>query len=669
MPPESLHDAFLAHEGIALFEFRGSGLFEPLAALPEWCDSLWQAKGRRPILLAERSPFLENFLEEAREFWNSQAAGAANSGNWMEQDSSGRQVPLEASAFWLAGKRVLLIRSLSRTFQQQQHLFQTARDSLLMHERLMGEIQKKEILLYCIIHDLSQPLTSMRGCFDLLLGKKLTPDISKFVHTGQRESERQERMIRGILDAFSGDLTSATASERDARSADLVSCARRALEQFTPAFTQRGIQLRLAPYLDSQHGWRVRGEASRIDRIFGNLIENALRYSPKGSTVTIGLEESGSSLAAFVDDEGPGLPGDASPESLFALFHKGKERPGKAGLGLYFCKMTVERFGGTIGAANRPEGGSRFWFRLPRAESKDSVAGSPNPTAPGSLVAPDSSSVLKVAQKALHIVVAEDDEAVRDLAVEMLRSRGHSVTGARDGRAALALVERLKPDVLLLDQQMPKMDGLQLARAIRQREKNTGRRAILIGLSGRVSPEDERRALDAGMDALLSKPFERASLFQLIERPAVPRRPLHMPNSVVTEPQPTDLRAHLAQITAGNEKLARRLVAGFLRDLPPKLAAIERAVTRKDAGELAASAHALRGAFAIFNAQRSLAAARKLEALARDHQLEEAPEEFRALADDLSRLERELRALYPQLSSRPKSPPHSSPAAGSRGTR
>jgi len=142
-----------------------------------------------------------------------------------------------------------------------------------------------------------------------------------------------------------------------------------------------------------------------------------------------------------------------------------------------------------------------------------------------------------------------------------------------------------------------------------------------------------------------------------------------MPNSVVTEPQPTDLRAHLAQITAGNEKLARRLVSGFLRDLPPKLAAIERAVTRKDAGELAASAHALRGAFALFNAQRSLAAARKLEALARDHQLEEAPEEFRALADDLSRLERELRALYPQLSSRPKSPPHSSPAAGSRGTR
>jgi signal transduction histidine kinase len=84
--------------------------------------------------------------------------------------------------------------------------------------------------------------------------------------------------------------------------------------------------------------------------------------------VTLGVTGDDNSLTGFVDDEGPGLPEDAAATRLFALFAKGKgERAGKAGLGLYFCKMTVEHWGGTIGCENRPTAGARFWFRLPRA--------------------------------------------------------------------------------------------------------------------------------------------------------------------------------------------------------------------------------------------------------------------------------------------------------------
>lgn len=376
MPAQSIYEAVLAHEGIALLEFRGDGLLKPLAALPAWCDSLWQVRGSKAVRLAEKSPFLENFLADAREFWDSKAPGSANSGKWLEQDSSGKQIPLEASACWLDKRRVLLIRNLSGAFAEQQQLYQTARDSLLRHERLMGEIQKKEILLHCIIHDLSQPLTSMRGCFDLLIREKLAPDIAKFVLTGRRESQRQERIIRGILEAFSGELAPEQSSGKAAASADLISCARRSVEQFAPPFAERGVRLVLAQYSDTERGWRVVGDASRIDRIFGNLLENALRYSPNGSTATVGVEDGGPVLTAFVEDEGPGLPTGISHDRLFALFRRGKDRDGKAGLGLYFCKMTVEHWGGTIGAENRGEGGSRFWFRLPRAAEVS--AGSPD---------------------------------------------------------------------------------------------------------------------------------------------------------------------------------------------------------------------------------------------------------------------------------------------------
>lgn len=651
-----MFDAFLAHEAVALFELRGKGLFAPLAALPAWCNSLWQLKNNKLTRLAEKSPFLENFLAEADEFWNSKTSGAVNSGNWIERDSSGTEFPLEASAFWLSKNRILTIRNTSATFAQQQQLFQTARDSLLTHERLTREIQKKEILLHCIIHDLSQPLTSMRGCFDLLLGKKLAPEFAKFAQTGKRESQRQERMIRGILDVFAGDLAAEeSANQADLSSADPISCARRAVEQFSPAFTERGIRISFAPYLDSERGWRVVGDALRIDRIFGNLLENALRYSPRGSTVTVGVEDGGSALTAFVDDEGPGLPNNTPSDSLFALFSKGKDRPGKAGLGLYFCKMTVERWGGSIGAANRPNGGSRFWFRLPRAAVNESLSSLKGSTDEKSSPAPAATTYLAAPAKVLRIVVADDDEAIRELAVEFLSSRGHSVTGAADGRAALAAFERVRPDALLLDQNMPGMDGLELARAIREKEKQSrpGARAVLIGLSGNASSEDKRRALEAGMDALLCKPFERGALFRLIEQSA-PAASSETVSAAPPAPE-TDLRTHLTQITEGNEKLARKLAAGFLRDFPPKLAAIERAVSRNNADELASSAHALRGAFGIFNAQKSVSAARELEAMGREGHLQNAPEQFRVLSRDLSRLERELRELFPQAASRPKS--------------
>ena len=650
MPPESIYDALLSQEAIALFEFSDGGTFAPLATLPVWCDLLWQLGGQTSLQLAEKSPFLENFLTEAEQFWASQGSGVLNSGYWVEQDSSGKQFPLEASAFWLAGKRVLLIRHLPDTFRQQQQVFQAGRDALLTQERLVREIEKKEILLHCIIHDLSQPLTSMRSCFELLLDKKLAPDAAKFVLTGRRESQRQERMIRGLLEAFAADLAGEQSpGQGKAVSADLISCARRSVEQFVPAFTERGIRLILAPYWDFLRGARVVGDAPRVDRIFGNLLDNALRYSPKGSAVTVGLEDGGPELTAFVDDEGPGLPTDSSNEHIFALFGQGKDRPGKVGLGLYFCKMTVERWGGTIGATNRANRGSRFWFRLPRApqQSAASPPGSAVADAPAVPVSPDTRR--KPAGQALHIVVADDDEISRELVIETLRTRGHFVTGAGDGAEALAAFERLQPEVLLIDQHMPGMDGLAVARAIRQKEEQTGSApAILIGWSGNAAAEDERRAQQAGMDALVGKPFDPKTLFQLIERPAPASSRESAPAGAAA---PEDLRAHLTHMTAGNEKLARRLVVSFLKDFPRRLSMIERAVSRKNADGLASAAHSLRGAFAIFDAQKSVVAARNLEAMGREHRFEGASDEFHTLADDLSRLERELRALFPPPSS------------------
>jgi signal transduction histidine kinase/DNA-binding response OmpR family regulator len=691
MSANSIFESFLADQGYALFEYLGDGDFHLLGEWPDWCANIWGAQPNRdqPIGLAGKSPFLENFLVDAEEFWRTRSPGSANSGNWIERGADGRDIPLEASARSLDSKRILLLHNLSETFGEQQQWFQTARNSLLDHEKLLKEIQKKEILLHCIVHDLTQPLSAMNGVFNLLNRENLPTTLSKYVKAGERESQRQELMIRGILEAFSSDLAVQQSRETSATEApDVLACAKQAIEEFSPAFRERQIGLSLGAHAGGSRGWRVVGDSSRIDRIFGNLLENAMRYAPKGSTVTVGLENHDGFVFAFVDDEGPGLPPDQRPDQLFALFSKGKTHAGKAGLGLYFCKITVERWGGAIGAETRAGGGSRFWFRLPRAaQTTENVT---TAASRGKSVDKEKAHSHKKAEKSLRILVAEDAELNRDLIIELLKKRGHVAIGVTDGRRALAALEEHDFDVVLLDEEMPGMTGLQTTAAIRRREAATGKHQVIIGISGHATADDERRFREAGMDAALAKPVEVKTLYKAVESaaqnlhsPAVLSQPQHAaepaaaaapaaaPSVVAHTPAESsansaagneDALTHLRRTTSGNEKLIRSLAATFLADAPKALARIRGAVAKKNAAELASAAHLLKGSLAIFGAPRAVAAARNLEALGRANNLREATASLRALESEFALLQHELRAIH----SAPKA--KSQAKAGARAT-
>src|SRR5277367_2381755 len=591
MPANSIFESFLAGQGYALFEYVGDGDFRLIGEWPPWCVNIWgaQPSGDQLIGLADKSPFLENFLVDAEEFWRAHLPGSVNSGNWIERGADSREIPLEASARSLDGKRILLIQNISESFGQQQQWFQTARNSLLEQEKLLKEIQKKEILLPCIVHDLTQPLSAINGVFNLLERENLPGALRKYVKAGERESQRQELMIRGILEAFSSDLAAQQARETSATEApDLLVCAKHAIEEFSPAFRERQIGLSLGTHAGGSRSWRVVGDSSRIDRIFGNLLENAMRYAPKGSKVTIGLDGHDGFVFAFVDDEGPGLPPDQRPDQLFALFSKGKTHAGKAGLGLYFCKITVERWGGAIGAETRGRGGSRFWFRLPRA-SQSAENEAPAATR-GKSVDKEKPHTHKKADKSLRILVAEDAELNRDLVVELLKKRGHVVEGVADGRQALAALEKHSFDVVLLDEEMPGMTGLQTTAAIRLRELTTGKHQIIIGISGHATEDDEHRFREAGMDAALAKPVEVKTLYKAVEAAAQNLHPVAPHSQHAAEPAAAaapsaavrtsadsathlpvrspadgeDVVTHLRRTTGGNEKLIRSLAATFL---------------------------------------------------------------------------------------------------------
>jgi hypothetical protein len=669
MASNSLFESFLADQGYALFESLGDGDFSAVGNCPAWCREAFdiQSETGKPNRLAENSPFLENFLVDAEEFWNTKSEGSASSGNWTERSKNGRDIPLEAFALSLDGKKMLILRNLSANFAEQQQWFQTARDSLLIHEQLLSEIQKKEILLHCIVHDLSQPLSAMSGCFNLLSLEHLPAGLRKLVETGQSESQRQELMIRGILSAFSGDLlVQQSTSDKGAAAPNLATCAQRAIEEFSSAFTDKNIHLRFATPETASSDWRVVGDAPRLDRIFGNLLENTLRYSPPKSTVTVGVEDQGAYVLAFVDDQGPGLPADLPLNQLFALFSKGKSHSGKAGLGLYFCKITVERWGGTIGAENRAQGGSRFWFRLPRARVSPHDQSTPNADANRSAAVATSPQSLGVKAseqaaspnkplKRLRVLVTEDTEINRELVLELLKKRGHSVSSAADGLEALAALERAQFDAVLMDEEMPRMNGLEATRAIRKAEAATGRHVRIIGLTGNASFEDERRCLDAGMDAFITKPVRMDKLYDAVESVGEAAQqiadPQPAPESSVSPDaaQPgTDhetAAAHLGRVTGGSEKLQRSLIKTFLQDAPKTILLIKSAIAKKDAQKLALSAHALKGSVSIFGAANAVAIARSLEAMGRSGDLVGADSQFLALESEFARLKPELLAI------------------------
>ena len=231
--------------------------------------------------------------------------------------------------------------------------------------------QKKDILLHCIVHDLGGPLAAIIGSLAFLEEEELTPDGKEFLDISLRQASRQQQLIRQILDVFATEMGTIESFARDpAHAPDTARCSQEVVKALSPAGAAQNIRLQTAANVDLTADWQVVGEQSRLERVIFNLVENALRHSPSGSLVTVVLEQTGADVLVAVDDQGPGVPPDVVG-TLFEKFSQGKDQKGKAGLGLYFCRITIEHWGGTIGCTPRPAGGTRFWFRLPRPTLED----------------------------------------------------------------------------------------------------------------------------------------------------------------------------------------------------------------------------------------------------------------------------------------------------------
>jgi signal transduction histidine kinase/CheY-like chemotaxis protein len=636
----SLAHRFLDELGYVLLEHRGNGVFALCSPAPAWFTELWGVSPDEHggIPLAQKSAYLESFLYEADAFWISHGMGSCQSELWIEKTPAGREIPLQAMALLLDEKRYLALHSPELQFQERTQILQTARNSLLVHEKLLREIQKKEILLHCIIHDLSQPLSVMSISLDLLSREEISARGKRFLDLGKIAGDQQQAMIRDILRAFAADLKTNLEAEGTTDAApDLLAAAKEVMAGLSPTFEAKGVELALKAPDDLLADWHVHAEDSRLRRVFSNLLENALRYTPPRYSVTVGIEDDGDFRTAYIDDEGPGLPQDLRPEEIFGLFAMGKENAGKAGLGLYFCRITVERWGGTIGCATRADKGARFWFRLPKA-------GTPvKPAAPKNeqQKVPAQKKVALPGKKSLRILFADDQEEIRTLTGIQLERAGHLVVTVSNGQEALEALGRGRFDFVLMDEEMPVMSGMKAAQAIRQNEKDGAARSFLVALTGNNTDDDRDRLLAAGFDWVIGKPFRMDTLEKLF---ADPNSVIHGPvvPEKLNEMEFSSAESLLHRV-GGDEDLLRKMIRTFLRDTPKRMAEIQKALREKDAENLASVAHALKGSVNIFGAVAAGQHAQELQGLGRQGQLDSAPRVYELLKEEIARLEVNLR--------------------------
>ena len=256
------------------------------------------------------------------------------------------------------------------------------------------------------------------------------------------------------------------------------------------------------------------GDPNRLRQVMMSLVGNAIKFTERGEVfVTVEIAETtpeGVLILHFtVTDTGIGIPVEKQ-QMIFESFVQGDgsmtRRYGGTGLGLTISSQLVELMGGRIWVDSQVGKGSSFHFTV----CFRSVPETGDQTKPAA-------RVMRMAERSLQVLLAEDNEVNRQVAVEFLEMRGHRVQVAHNGLEALEILEKQRFDLILMDIPMPKMDGFQATASIREIEKTSGRHIPIIAMTGYAMKGDRQRCLDHGMDAYICKPIRSQELFEVVE--------------------------------------------------------------------------------------------------------------------------------------------------------
>ncbi|MEH2442982.1 hybrid sensor histidine kinase/response regulator [Nostoc sp.] len=507
-----------------------------------------------------------------------------------------------------------------------------------MTERKQAELAKQEFLAM-ISHEVRTPIASVIGMASLLLDCGLIGQQKDFVEIIYSSGNSLLKIINDFLDfskVQSGNL------ELEEEPFILQSCINEAFYLLAPQAREKGLQI---TFLDTlKLPTTIVGDITRLRQVLINLLSNAIKFTQTGSIeVSIIIRNNkdiNRSSAANTDeiqfsikDTGIGIPSDRL-ERLFKAFSQVNSsitrQYGGTGLGLAICKQLCELMGGRIWVESELNTGSTFYFTIAASVIPEESAGAQVLASVQELQVINSENNCDYRPSdlpKLRILLTEDNLVNQKIALKQLQSLGYSADVANNGKEALHLLEKIPYDLILMDCQMPILDGLETTKQIhRWQESNfaSGRRPVVVAMTANAMKEDKQMCLDAGMDDYLSKPVMKEKLAATLEHWArmifrveetdILDRTVSTTN-IGSVDLPIDWE-RLHQLSENNPEFELELLQIFIEDIQPRLEAVKIAIASHDFDQIALQSHQIKGASVNIGAITMHLLAEKLEQLA-----------------------------------------------------
>ncbi len=578
--------------------------------LPE--EVIARARELTAELGREIQPGFETFVAKA-------TSGEIDEREWTYVTKDGTRFPVRLSVTALFNEhgQITGYLGVGSDITEQKRV---AEELLQAKETAEGASRAKSDFLATMSHEIRTPMNGIIGMSSLLLDTDLQPKQREMVEAVRQSGDALMTIIEDILDF----------SKIEARKLDLVD------EVFRLDTVIRGVvdllqhkaaarEIELVVNIASDVPSSLIGDPGRLRQILMNLVGNGIKFTDDGQ-IRIDVKRLESkpggpvNIEMSVTDTGIGM----TPEQQAQLFQaftqvdsSSTRRFGGTGLGLAICKRLVELMGGRIGVESQRHSGSRFWLQLPMRVplTQEMPLAEEKVTSSETVIITPPNSIKP------RLLVVEDNEVNARMAIMMLEKNGYPADIARDGEEAVDRFASGDYDGVLMDCHMPRMDGYEATRAIREIESSSTwqrPRCRIIAMTANVMAGERERCLEAGMDDYVSKPLRAKPLTEalmcisvLAGTKGIAEAPPWSPDDESTA---QDAIQQLADELSVEDTI--ELIENWLKDTPERIIDLEKLVTGEDQASLRRTAHSLKGSSSLFGLTHLNSLCRELEQLA-----------------------------------------------------